>query len=650
MANIKTVKGSELPIVEDINKATFLAYEEKDGILVSGRIDFKSMIPLFAVSQEKGQSTTQVPSQKAWTDDSNNLHSEVALKADQTQVDAINDSLNELLQMTFGLGIRGIFDITIPTSSSELYMYTQFLGDFKSGDVIHIKTSINPFTNNSPNSRRVIINGYDSSGTKTQLNIQIYIASLSYTYEKDIALSADFVRLEVLTGTYLTDKTLSQEIAFNVFLSHNGSPVTYSSYSSLQDTSFSQKAYIWYSEPFYISLSKLLGINPDAIKALDITKTANIYNYLTDTYIGYLNPNSAIVSVGNQSIARHTRVKVERGQTYTLYHTASNIWMYASSFGNNGYMNRSGQILNLTGGTPATFLFSDADFDANRKGHVFTVPASFELNGEAYTGDVYFVTNVNVYSSTFPNTEAIRECTIEKGNISSGYLPYYKVASLVYEFTNSKFAGKTVAIGGDSNSDGGNEWTSIFAQRTHCLLNNRAVGGSNSSSLVQQLTEFKDRTGGLVVIPSDVVDYTNVAATVIMVGTNDDTALGSIADIPTGRVWDNEADYINYFTSFPNTYYGNIALCIEYIQWKNPATVIYLITPLKTRLRTTIENKANAIKELGKYYSVKVIDASNECGINLKNETVMYRDGLHTNDAYGIPALGNYLTDKILSL
>ncbi|MDH6340446.1 hypothetical protein M2451_003315, partial [Dysgonomonas sp. PFB1-18] len=77
MANIKIIKGSELPIVEDINKSTFLAYEDKTVSLKSGRIDFKALIPLFSVSQEKGQSVTQVPSQKAWTDDSNLLHSSV---------------------------------------------------------------------------------------------------------------------------------------------------------------------------------------------------------------------------------------------------------------------------------------------------------------------------------------------------------------------------------------------------------------------------------------------------------------------------------------------------------------------------------------------------------------------------------------------
>ncbi|MEN9919689.1 MAG: hypothetical protein RL662_2125 [Bacteroidota bacterium] len=69
MAKIKIIKGSELPIVEDINKATFLAYEDKTISLKSGRIDLSKMTPLFGVSQEKGQSTILAPSLKLFTNE-----------------------------------------------------------------------------------------------------------------------------------------------------------------------------------------------------------------------------------------------------------------------------------------------------------------------------------------------------------------------------------------------------------------------------------------------------------------------------------------------------------------------------------------------------------------------------------------------------
>ncbi len=58
MANIKVVKGSELPVVSDINKSTFLAYEDKTIKLQSGRIDFKAMMPLFGVTQSITESDT----------------------------------------------------------------------------------------------------------------------------------------------------------------------------------------------------------------------------------------------------------------------------------------------------------------------------------------------------------------------------------------------------------------------------------------------------------------------------------------------------------------------------------------------------------------------------------------------------------------
>lgn len=73
MANIKIIKGSELPIVEDVNKSTFLAYEDKMISLKSGRIDFKSMTPLFGVTQETGSSLTLVPSQILFTEKSDEL-------------------------------------------------------------------------------------------------------------------------------------------------------------------------------------------------------------------------------------------------------------------------------------------------------------------------------------------------------------------------------------------------------------------------------------------------------------------------------------------------------------------------------------------------------------------------------------------------
>lgn len=69
MALIRIKKGSELPLVEDLNKATFLAYEDVAGLLVTKRIDLKNMTPLFGVSSAKGQSETQAISQKRFTNE-----------------------------------------------------------------------------------------------------------------------------------------------------------------------------------------------------------------------------------------------------------------------------------------------------------------------------------------------------------------------------------------------------------------------------------------------------------------------------------------------------------------------------------------------------------------------------------------------------
>lgn len=68
MANIKIIKGSQLPVVEDITKSTFLAYEGNAIGLKSGRVDFSKMTPLFGVTGDKGQSETLAISQKTYTD------------------------------------------------------------------------------------------------------------------------------------------------------------------------------------------------------------------------------------------------------------------------------------------------------------------------------------------------------------------------------------------------------------------------------------------------------------------------------------------------------------------------------------------------------------------------------------------------------
>ena len=67
MALLKIKKGSDLPLVEDLNKATFLAYEDVEGILVTKRIDLKNMTPLFGVTGDMGESTILAPNQKIFT-------------------------------------------------------------------------------------------------------------------------------------------------------------------------------------------------------------------------------------------------------------------------------------------------------------------------------------------------------------------------------------------------------------------------------------------------------------------------------------------------------------------------------------------------------------------------------------------------------
>jgi lysophospholipase L1-like esterase len=81
---------------------------------------------------------------------------------------------------------------------------------------------------------------------------------------------------------------------------------------------------------------------------------------------------------------------------------------------------------------------------------------------------------------------------------------------------------------------------------------------------------------------------------------------------------------------------------IEKILTQNPTIKIFLCTPLQATFRTapnqqgnTQEAYANRIKDIGKYYSIPVLDLYGVGGINKVNMSVLTIDKLHpNNDGY----------------
>jgi len=127
MDKIKIIKGSELPIIEDLNKSTFLAYEGKTIGLKSGRIDFSKLTPLFGVTQEMGQSITLAPSQKLFTDNLTQVESNLINPV--SYVGNLVDGEQITLQNVFAgkyIDLKGVEKEIAPFSYGEIDVTNRF--------------------------------------------------------------------------------------------------------------------------------------------------------------------------------------------------------------------------------------------------------------------------------------------------------------------------------------------------------------------------------------------------------------------------------------------------------------------------------------------------------------------------------------------
>lgn len=232
---------------------------------------------------------------------------------------------------------------------------------------------------------------------------------------------------------------------------------------------------------------------------------------------------------------------------------------------------------------------------------------------------------------------------------------------------NKRFNGKKVYYFGDSITQGNpgvfTSYTNRVTEILQCSGTNYGSSGAKTDRLVGIMTNLNPRDGTSKIYNPD---YTDVAAVTIMIGTNDASSTGnitgSLSDIPSQRVQDlpfTTAGGVvvttpdDYWALFPNTYYGNLSLCIEYVKWKNPLTVIYLISatqrPSGPGITTPpMEAVVIAMTAIGRFYATKYLDATHECGLDLKGIDTWSPDKLHPNNAIGVPRIGDYVGYGVL--
>jgi len=203
--------------------------------------------------------------------------------------------------------------------------------------------------------------------------------------------------------------------------------------------------------------------------------------------------------------------------------------------------------------------------------------------------------------------------------------------------------GKNVAFFGDSitqGTDGG----FVGLVKSKSWLNIAANYGSSGAATPRLASimlgnPFRESTN------VSYKDYMKYQAVVIQIGTNGGVSGNIDNDIPDIGIYDI-SDYpyeysasgktiasatvnepIEFFTKcFANTYYGNVALCIEYVRYINPNCRIFLTTIPHNIGFANFDTVRNAILNLTAKMGVQVLDAGAYAGLGVWNITDWCRD------------------------
>jgi lysophospholipase L1-like esterase len=227
----------------------------------------------------------------------------------------------------------------------------------------------------------------------------------------------------------------------------------------------------------------------------------------------------------------------------------------------------------------------------------------------------------------------------------------------IITFGDSLTYGDLGVIGGVQQGRVTKPFPSWVADITGAKVENKGSGGSDTGRLVGIMTHIKDREPYSW---TETPDYTNVDAVTIMIGTNGGVT-GSLSDVPyvpTQSV-DKLPFVVNsttittqdqYWNLFPNNFFGNVALCIEYVQFKNPKTKIYIITPPYSDRDSwgRLPAVRNALIQIAELYSVTVIDAQLNIGIDKKHLHKYSNDFTHLTEL-GYEIFGKYVAKQIVN-
>lgn len=196
----------------------------------------------------------------------------------------------------------------------------------------------------------------------------------------------------------------------------------------------------------------------------------------------------------------------------------------------------------------------------------------------------------------------------------------------------SQYEGKTIFFFGDSITQN-NSFQDVATALGLATFINYGLGGST----VKRVYNIMSGTVGYdtgVQYPLPV--YSNADAISIMIGHNDGAAantIGTIADVRTGA-----------FSSYPDTFIGNLGRCIEFALSQKSTLKIYLCTLHHTDRESYNRSiiLSAAIEQVAQWYGTPVIDVLGRSGINKANMPLTTTDNTHLT-LFGYSKLFNSL-------
>ena len=374
----------------------------------------------------------------------------------------------------------------------------------------------------------------------------------------------------------------------------------------------------------------------------------NLYNKALNQ-TGYLNAGSPPTFNSNSDWQVAT-IPVEPGATYAVY-TGEDDWVFP-------FLMAYGPAGQKVGDSMLSTVVLNSTSDPLVK--TFTVPLDSQIEA------VYCNVDIDPYGDPHDYTDTM---IVQQGlYVPTRPLPFVPalekiagfklkdsvarelIAQFDQKFHLSRFSKETIYCFGDSITQGtAGGYVDLVSGELNCTAVNYGSSGAATARLVGMMTNLPSRDGTTSADWDP--NYTDVAAVTIMIGTNGGVS-GTLADIPAKSVTDIPYDTVatldDYLNSFPDTFYGNLGLCIEYVKEKNPQTEIYLVAPVQSD-RDNFQNSEkvrDAMIEIAQHYAIGLINATDHCGVEKKQIMKYTSDGTHLVEL-GNQLLARYIARKL---